>query len=167
MTSTTTITRPLRTGIIAGAVALATLAGVLAISELRSDGQGGGTVTAPLADGRHFGRLTAAYVAPDEVLFDPAQLLEGEAAREAAIEDGVPADEIGDFYIRDDDGEALSLPVSTAVVVTTVDCSGSGCVEGAAGDYGTLTRTVADTPGSYWLVVEDGVVVEIDEQYLP
>ena len=73
------------------------------------------------------GTITAAYVGPAELVFVP--------------QDGT---------------EAVSLPVSGDVVVTTID--------GSRIDYGRFTRVVQADPGSqYEIEVEDGFVVTIDE----
>ena len=121
-----------------------------------------------LPDGRHFGQLSAAYVAPAELVFDLQELLTGAEAQEAAREDGVPAEDVHDFYIRDVNPRLRSLPVSGDVVVTLVDCGGAGCVEGAPASYDALTRMLeADASTSWWLTIEAGEVVRIDQQYLP
>jgi hypothetical protein len=131
---------------------------------------------APLADGRYFGAIGAAYVGPPELVFDPMELLVGDAARAAARADGVPEDEILDFYIRNAEHQSLSLPVAGAVVVTRVDSTGSGIVEGVPGDYDAFTLSFDENTsdgayggadGRYSVTVEDGFVVRIDEQYLP
>ena len=121
-----------------------------------------------LPDGRHFGQLSAAYVAPAELVLDLQELLTGDEAREAAWEDGVPADDVHDFYIRNVNPRLRSLPVTGDVVVTVVDCSGAGCVEGAPASYDSLTRMLeGDASTSWWLTIEAGEVVRIDQQYLP
>ena len=135
------------------------------------DGGGGPEGDAPrtdLADGRHFGQLEAAYVAPAELVLDLQELLTGAEAEAAAHEDGVPAEDVHDFYIRNVNPRLRSLPVSGDVVVTLVDCSGAGCVEGAPGSYDSLTRMLErDLSPSWWLTIEAGEVVRIDQQYLP
>jgi hypothetical protein len=102
-------------------------------------------------DGRHFGRIVAAYVAPDELVFDVQDLIPGDT------EDGA-------YTIRDVEPGNVSLPVASDVTVTRVSCD-AGCAEGITGDYGTLTTTVQPSDG-YRVTIEDGVVVAIDQQYL-
>lgn len=74
----------------------------------------------------------------------------------------------GAYTIRNPSGTTVALPVAPDVAVTAVDCGPSACVEGVEVEYGALTRRLADGDGtsSYWLTVDDGVVVRIDEKYL-
>ena len=108
-----------------------------------------------VSDGQLLGRLTAAYVAPNELLLDEVELLEGDNGD-------------GAYALRDVVGPARTLPVAGDVVVTRVDCSSGGCREGVAGDYDRLTLDVADQPASnvFRITVRRGEVVEIDEVYL-
>lgn len=131
----------------------------------------------PVTDGRRFGRISAAYVGPPELVFDPMEFLVGDEAERAARADGVPEDDIRDFYIRNPEEGTVSLGVASDVVVTRVDCSGGGCVEGRAGDYDAFTLSFdperrgddgyRGADGWYWLTIKDGIVVSIDEQYVP
>jgi hypothetical protein len=89
-----------------------------------------------LADGEHVGRIVAAHVAPDELVFRPVELLVGEEARAAAEADGAEA---FDYYVRERTGDQAVVPVDGDVVVTAVDCSG-GCVEAARA---TTARSLA------------------------
>jgi hypothetical protein len=57
------------------------------------------------------------------------------------------------------------LPVGGDVDVTAVDCR-TACVEGAASDDGSLTRT-ADGDDLHRVVVRDGAVVAVHQVYLP
>ena len=109
-----------------------------------------------------FARIVAAYVAPDEIVFEPADLLTGDAAADAATADGA---EVMDFYVRDHPDRRTTLPVAGDVRVTVVDCT-AACEEGAPGDYGSLTLDVEHSQ-LYRLTVDDGVVTAIDEVYLP
>ena len=107
-------------------------------------------------------RIVAAYVAPDELVFEPADLLVGEEAIAAAEADGAEA---FDFYVRDHPDRRVTLPVAADVRVSVVDCA-AACEEGAPSDYGTLTRT-ADPNGLYRVTILDGTVTAIDAIYLP
>jgi hypothetical protein len=118
-----------------------------------------------LPDGRYFGRITAAYVAPGEVVFDRRELLVGDEARAAAVADGREA---LDHHIRDTGLPRVVLPASDDTTVTVVDCGGAGCVEGKAVPYGDFTRSFADPAAGqryFRVVVDDGAIVRIDEQY--
>ena len=114
-----------------------------------------------VADGVHVATIVAAYVAPDELVFEPAELLVGDEAVAAAA-DGAEAT---DFYVRRHPGSRATAPVDADVRVTAVDCA-AGCEEGAPSDYGTLTLE-ADGSGLHRLTIRDGMIVAIDAVYLP
>ena len=161
--------------------------GLLAADDRDPTGRSPGSQTTPedssgtdatLPDGKHFGSISAAYVGPPELVFDDMELLVGSEARAAALADGVAADDIGDFHIRNLTSTARSLPVADDVVVTRVDCSGAGCVERTPTSYDDFTLSFdADRDGDtdaalgagrvFWIVIESGHVIRIDEQYLP
>lgn len=115
-----------------------------------------------ITDGVHVVTIVAAYVAPDELVFEPAELLVGEEAAAAAEADGTDAT---DFYVRRHPEDRSTVPVDRTVRVTAVDCT-AACEEGAPSDYATLTREV-DDQGLYRLTVRDGSVVAVDAVYLP
>ena len=164
----------LRTRIAASLIVAAVVAtaGGIAVAAAGSDDDGPTwssttTTVAPtpspgLADGVHTGTIVAAYVAPDELVFEPAELLVGQAAVDAAAADGAEAN---DFYVRRSPDDRRTIPVASDVVVTAVACD-AGCVEGAPSDYGTLTLEATGN-GLYEVTVDDGVVVAIDARYLP
>ena len=115
-----------------------------------------------LADGVHVATIVAAYVAPDELVYEPAELLVGEEAAAAAEADGA---EVLDFHVRHHPDARSTAPVAADVRVTTVACT-AACEEGAPSDYDSLTRD-AGGRDLYRLTVHDGVVVAIDAVYLP
>lgn len=97
-----------------------------------SDGSTGGE----LADGTYIGRIVAAYVAPDELVFSPS-------AR----------------------SEQVSVPVSPDVTVTKVDGSaGSYGSFTLAFDDAKPSSEYRGAAGSYRLTVVDGFVTAIVEQ---
>ena len=108
------------------------------------------------------GRITAAYVAPDELVFEPVELHTGVAARAAAAADGAEA---FDFYVRETGEAPRTVPVAGDVTVTVVDCS-AACEEGSPSDYASLTLT-ADGTTLHRVTFEDGAAVAIDAVYLP
>ena len=133
-------------------------------------------------DGRHYGYIRELDVEADpaEIDFDDAEFLTGEEAAAAAVEDGaLPEGEplSNDYYVRNPSTATETLPVAEDVAVTRVRCPGS-CVDGAAGDFAGLAEsfgrtgaTLADdyrgAESQYWVTLRDGVVVAIDEQYVP
>ncbi len=151
-----------------------------------SDGSAGAESPSPATTGarsRSFGYIHSVDPpsSPPTISFDRAQFLTGPAANEAAVEDGriATSDTVpNDYYIRNESEDVEKLPIATAVRVTAVRCPTS-CREGVAGDFDALAASFSQ-PGrrslnddyrgaqsQYWITVEDGVVVRIDEQYLP
>jgi hypothetical protein len=131
-----------------------------------------------LEDGRYAVYLVDVDVADSEVTFDLIQFLTGDEATEAYREDtddpeGIPEN---DYYIRNDLPRVRVLPVDPSATVTVVrlgEASGAGSVPWS---FETLPDHLADEPGPpdgrlawnpYWLTLEHGEVVAIDEQYLP
>lgn len=115
------------------------------------------------------------------ISFDRAEFLTGDAANAAATEDGriAAGDTVpNDYYIRNESDVAEKLPVAPSVRVTAVRCP-TTCRDGVPGDFDALAASF-DEPGpkfltddyrgaqsQYWITVEAGTVVRIDEQYLP
>jgi hypothetical protein len=139
----------------------------------------GDTTTAPvLADGRHPVYLVELDVPGGGVTFDLIQFLTGDEAITAYRED-TPEDPEGDppndYFIRNDNPRLRTLPVADDVAVTVVrlgEASGAGSVPSS---FEELPDHLAEQPPAegrlawnpYWLTVEQGEVVAIDEQYLP
>jgi hypothetical protein len=127
-----------------------------------------------LPDGTYFGFLRGVDPQARTVSFDLMQHFIGPAAYQAQSEDGL-TDHL-DGYTRNPTDAVRSLPVAVDVVVTRVGC----CVyEGAPGtfdglaaaflpsakqvpDYGDLYRGPV---APYWLTIQAGVVIRIDEHY--
>lgn len=115
---------------------------------------------------------------------DQAEMLTGEEAVAAAREEGVIGEDEdlpNDFYIRDPDQSTIELTVSPDVVVTLQACYQSGdCVTTEQVDLDTWSVLLGaeDDPGLEWdwygggslpyrFTVESGVIVEVQEVYLP
>jgi len=118
------------------------------------------------------------------VAADAAEMLTGEEAVAAAREDGViGADEDlpNDYYIRNPDESTTEFTVSPDVVVTLQACyDGGECVTTEEVDLDTWSVLLGgeDDPGLDWdwygagqlpynFTVEAGVIVEVQEVYLP
>ena len=147
MFPTSPLNRTTRRALVTLVLAAAIVTAVLAASALTSSAG---------EDDRRFGQLHAAYVAPDEVVFDEMELVEGDT------DDGA-------YTVRNPSGTTVALAVAPDVAVTAVDCGRSGCVEGVKVEYAALTRRLAGGDGTssyFWLTIDDGVVLRIDEQYL-
>jgi hypothetical protein len=135
---------------------------------------------AELEDGRHPVHLIELDVPGRRVTFDLIQFFTGEEAIAAYREDGQASpgdpDPPNDYYIRNVNPRLRTLPIGGAAAVTVVrlgEPSGAGSVPWTLAE---LPRHLAErgtgpegqlSSSPYWLTVEDGVVVALDEQYLP
>jgi hypothetical protein len=111
--------------------------------------------------------------------FDEAEFLTGGAAQQAAAEDGVvvPGESApNDYYVRNRAETTMTLRIANDAKVTAKRCS--LCRHGRPGELAPFLgafskgrQTFADPYrgkySQYWLTIEDGEVVAIDEQYLP
>jgi hypothetical protein len=144
------------------------------------------TTTTPPATTRapsneQFGYIRSVSTAgPSATLaFDEAEFLTGDEAQRAAEEDGVvaPGERVpNDYYIRNPVKSTQTLPIATNAKITARRCSlcrngGPGNVEDFLGSFMKKGQTYADpyrgAKGLYWLTIEDGTAVAIDEQYVP
>jgi hypothetical protein len=132
-----------------------------------------------LPDGRWYGHVTGIDLGARTLSFDLAQWFSGDAATEAGRADGViPPDDVApnDYYVRDTSHRLRTVPLATDVAVTVVRCPTgcgqyAGALEPLAASFGHETNAL-DRPYhgnflGYWLTVEHGDVVRIDEQYTP
>ena len=153
----------------------------------------GGSSPAELAgDGRYFGyvRTVDAESKPATISFDVAQFFFGKDVQRAAEQDGaVAAGEPvpNDHYERNPDPKAQALKIASnaevraAFPVTRLTVPGeararcrSSCVDGipitladffASFEQKPERRSAAGDP--VWVMIRDGLVVRIDEQYFP
>jgi hypothetical protein len=103
--------------------------------------------------------------------------LVGDEANQAAVEDGViePGESVpNDYYIRNREKDAISVDLAEDVVLVVVDWA--NCCDAIAGDLQRFADafTTEDPTGAharsrspYWVTVDGGQVVEIEELYLP
>jgi hypothetical protein len=133
------------------------------------------------APAEHFGYIRSVSTAgPVATLaFDDAQFLTGRDAQIAAEKDGVvaPGEPVpNDYYIRNPDKTTRTLRIANDAKVTAKRCW--PCRNGQPGELGPFLasfmrgrQTFADPyrgkNSLYWLTIEDGEVVAIDEQYVP
>jgi hypothetical protein len=131
-----------------------------------------------LEDGRHPAFLTELDVAGRTVTFDVIQFLTGEDAAAAYLEDtGETGGPPNDYHLRNVNPRLRTLPVSDDVTVTVVrlgEPTGAGSVSWTLATLPDHLDETAPTEdlgrlgwNPYWLTVDDGTVVAIDEQYLP
>jgi hypothetical protein len=138
------------------------------------------TTTAAPAD-EHFGYIRSVSAAgPATTLaFDQAQFLTGKEAQQAAEEDGAvePGEAVpNDYYIRNPDKATKTYPIANDARITAKRCS--LCRHGNPGELGpflasfmkgrlTYAQPYRGKYALYWLTIENGRVVAIDEQYVP
>lgn len=128
----------------------------------------------PLSDGEMFVYLVE--IGSGSITVDPAEMLTGRAAREAAIADGA---EPGDFYLRNPDLEATTLPVADGVAVRVLSFDSGGSLVEVPIALSDLAMAFADdhpgdsiyglVAGQFPVTIElvDGAVVAIQQVYLP
>ena len=131
-----------------------------------------------LAEGRSFGNIKSVDAANSELVFDLEQFFSGDAADKAAQEDGVigPGEHVdNDVYIRNVNPLLRTVPISPSVDIELIQWS--NCCDHMFSP--TLARFAQAFPGPdpdedfrgpaspYWLTVENGVIVKVEEQYLP
>jgi hypothetical protein len=139
------------------------------------------TTTTRSTPNEQFGYIRSVSTAgPSATLaFDEADFLTGEEAQRAAEEDGVikPGEPVpNDYYIRNPDKSTQTLPIATDAKITARRCSlcrngQPGNLEDFLASFMKTGQTYADpyrgAETQYWLTIEDGTVVAIDEQYVP
>lgn len=132
-----------------------------------------------LDDGTHFGFVTALDPAQFRLAFDPAELLEGDEAIEAAEEDGGVVTE-GGSYVRNPDDRMNRITIDEDLVVRLLkplappDGAEACCelrevpFEDWLAGFTPDDRTFYGTAASrYEITIEDGKVVTVDEVYIP
>jgi hypothetical protein len=136
-------------------------------------------VDAELDDGRHFGYIKA--LAPSSLEFDLAEFYTGADANRAAREDGrIGSSETvdNDYYIRNVSNRMRTLSMADDMVIKVVDWTDCcELVDGEVERFKSAFRTGASDESSddsyrgpessYWVFVESGRIVRIEEQYLP
>ncbi len=107
--------------------------------------------------------------------FDQAEFLTGKAAAAAASARGDESPPPNDYYIVNDNPKLRTYPVSPSVKVTLTTEADNVNPDGYPSNLGTLKAIFAGTNTAlknakmspYWFTLKNGVVVAIEEQYLP
>jgi hypothetical protein len=127
-----------------------------------------------LPDGRHFVYVKKLHGTPPEaaLTFDLAEFLTGEAAAQAAAEHGDESPPPNDYYIVNDNPKLRTMPVAPDVTIQAIDWT--NCCEPTDVPYTDWaasllhpTDALLGTQVPYWITVTDGMIVSIEEQYLP
>ena len=137
------------------------------------------TPAAPvLPDGRSF--VYAKKVVESEgaqaLTFDLARFLTDQAASDAAAAHGDESPPPNGYYIVNDNPLLRTVPISPTVAIRYFPSSGPAC---CAHQPGTLNGFAAAVNGAamtdytdmsfspWWITLKNGVIVKIDQQYLP
>jgi len=139
------------------------------------------TQSAPPPPAERFGYIRSVSTAgPTATLaFDEAQFLTGKEAQKAAEQDGAvePGEAVpNDYYVRNPDKTTQTLRIANDANITAKRCD--PCRHGRPGKLGPFLasfmkprQTYADPYRGkyalYWLTIDNGQVVAIDEQYVP
>jgi hypothetical protein len=119
-----------------------------------------------LQDGRQFGLIKSVdQISPGTIVFDPAEQLTGGEANRAAAAHGDEVPVPNDVYKVNDDLTVHTLALSPDVEISVINYEGD-CCDPVATDLEGLEASGLNGWG-YWVTLEDGVVVRIDEQYHP
>jgi hypothetical protein len=111
---------------------------------------------------------------PNRMTFDLAEFLTGDAAAESAAEHGDESPPPNDYYIVNDNPRLRTLSIAGGAELRIVDWADC-CDSFVVGDLGLLADALVhpDPTGAYrpsspfWITVEGGAIVTIEEQYLP
>lgn len=121
----------------------------------------------PLPNGVWFG--LAVGIEPDRIEFDLSCIYFGEIAYSEGAADGEEVN--NDFYIRNQNPALRSVPLVDPPVWTLGQFDGSGeLFEVDYIDWPVPGPTYTQCPGEWctvWLYVNDGIVTDIVEQYIP
>ena len=133
--------------------------------------------SAELEDGRHFGYIGSIDLPSGSLVFDLAYFLTGDEANEAATERGDEVPVPNDYYIVNDNPRLRTLILAPDAAIRVIDW-GNNCCDPVEGDIVPFAEAFetkrhawdamyqgAESP--YWVTVDGGVVVGIEEQYLP
>ncbi|MFN8051222.1 MAG: hypothetical protein U0Q22_07305 [Acidimicrobiales bacterium] len=131
-------------------------------------------ITDPVPDGTSFGYLKGVSISQSTITIDIAELLTGDAAVKAALEDGVlePGETSidNDYYIRNKNPKLRTAPVSPSAEIKTLDDPGSPDLTSTS--IGTLAADLQARSGEEAgvpvnIVAKGGVISRIDEVFFP
>jgi hypothetical protein len=142
-------------------------------------GCSGTPAPATLADGTYFGFVESIDTGSDAMAFDLACIYTGDEANEQAAQRGDEVPVPNDVYIVNDNPATRDVPVDPGTELRLIDWN--ACCETSPGaELDALATAVAQADfveidgrryaGSlspYWITLEDGRVVLIEEQFLP
>jgi hypothetical protein len=155
---------------ITAAVVVLSVAAVAVGFGLRGGASHASASPAPeLHDGRQFGLVKSIdlQASPGTIVFDPAVQLNGEEANRAAAMHGDEVPVPNDVYKVNDDPTVHTLALSPGVEIRLVnwdDCCGTVTADPEA--FKASFRG-SNNHWGFWVTLEHGFVVKIEEQYHP
>ncbi len=147
----------------------------VAVEETGADADEDESASATAEDGRHFCFVTGIVNETGEtmVTVDYAEMLTGTEANAAATAAGEESPPPNDFFIRNVNPKLRTFPVKSAIQVHLTASSGQG-IDGLDVGLGEWHDSfVGMSPGyevqhvPYWITIANGVIVDIEEQYIP
>jgi hypothetical protein len=121
-----------------------------------------------LQDGRQFGLIKSVdETSPGSIVFDPVDQLTGGEANRAAAAHGDEVPVPNDIYKVNDDPTVHALALSRDVEIRLI--SWDQCCDTVTADPEGFKASFrgSDNYWGFWVTLEDGVVVKIEEQYHP
>ena len=142
-------------------------------------GCSGAPAPATLDDGTYFGFIESIDTGSDAMAFDLACFYTGDEANEQAAQRGDEVPVPNDVYIVNDNPATRDVPVDPGTELRLIDWN--ACCETSPGaELDALATAVAQGDfveidgfryagglSPYWITIEDGRVVLIEEQFLP
>lgn len=122
-----------------------------------------------LPDGEHFGAFIAvgANQEPPRLVIDIEQWFMDQAAVEAAIEDGITVDPgINGYYIRNENPRWRTIEIDPAAKVALTVYPYGQIDDPQVVSLERFADLAIDW-SEYWITLEDGKVVAIEQQYIP
>ncbi len=131
-----------------------------------------------LADGRSPVYLTGIDVSGRSVTFDLIEFLTGDAAKKAWQKDNPGSGQDGpdnDYYIVNDNPKLRTLPVAATVSVNVLDMTSGAGTDTKQISFADLPAYLAELKpddrrlsyNPFWLTVQNGQIVKIEEQFIP
>lgn len=118
-----------------------------------------------LPDGQWFG--TVVGLTTDELHLDLACWFIGQDATMAAEEDGAESPPPDDFYVRDTSEEVRTVPVGPDASVVMYPTGSPQERTGTVAELVAVAETRDGFPFGVWIEVSGGVVVGLQEQWVP
>lgn len=118
-----------------------------------------------LPDGRWFGSVED--LSQDSVELDIACWFIGEDAAIAAEEDGEESPPPNDYYVRNESTDTTTVGIDPEAVAVFYPTGGPDGESGTVADLVAASEDRGGYPYGIWIEVSDGVVMSVDEQWVP